>query len=125
MGLAVAGGAVVLFGEVVEADGFEWLSGDAFGAVADGGDGRLADEQQKLHAVRVDLPGPLRDRPAVLARQVRQQTQHQPPGPPPGLNPLEPASDPPQQALERLPPTRGIYAVTRGHRLLVSPHNSR
>lgn len=37
-------GAVVLFGEVVEADGFEGGFGDAFGAVDEGGDGGLADE---------------------------------------------------------------------------------
>lgn len=43
VGLAAAG-AVVGFGEVVEADGFECGFGDAFGAVADGGDGGLADE---------------------------------------------------------------------------------
>ncbi|MEV2255582.1 hypothetical protein AB0I94_34325 [Streptomyces sp. NPDC050147] len=33
------GGAVVGFGEVVQADRFEAGSGDAFGAVADSGDG--------------------------------------------------------------------------------------
>lgn len=45
VGLAGAGvGAVVGFGEVVEADGVEGGFGDAFGAVADGGDGGLADE---------------------------------------------------------------------------------
>jgi hypothetical protein len=34
----------VFFGEVVELDGFQRFLGDAFGAVADGGDGGLADE---------------------------------------------------------------------------------
>lgn len=34
--------------------------------------------QQMLHAVRIRFPGPLRDRPAVLARQVREQAQHRP-----------------------------------------------
>jgi hypothetical protein len=35
---------VVFFGEVVELDGFQRFLGDAFGALADGGDGCLADE---------------------------------------------------------------------------------
>ncbi|WP_432158908.1 hypothetical protein [Streptomyces sp. bgisy153] len=34
----------MLFGEVVESYGVEGGFGDAFGAVADGGDGGLADE---------------------------------------------------------------------------------
>ncbi|AMW08122.1 hypothetical protein [Streptomyces qaidamensis] len=38
------GGFGGCFGEVVELDGFERLFGDAFGAVADGGDGCLVDE---------------------------------------------------------------------------------
>jgi hypothetical protein len=42
--LAVAGGAVVLFGEVVESYGVEGGFGDVFGVVVDGGDGGLADE---------------------------------------------------------------------------------
>ncbi|MEU5743704.1 hypothetical protein ABZ784_37730 [Streptomyces tendae] len=43
-GLAVAGGAVVLFGEVVESYRVEGCSGDVFGAVVGGGVGCLADE---------------------------------------------------------------------------------
>ena len=81
--------------------------------------------QQMLHAVRMGFPGPFRDRPAVLARQVRQQAQHQPPGPEPWFDPGEPSGDTAHDRLERLPPTGGIYAVARGHRLLVSPHTSR
>jgi hypothetical protein len=81
--------------------------------------------QQVLHAVRAGLPGPLRDRPAVLARQVRQQAQHQPPGPQAGFVAGEPTRDPAHGHLERRPPTGGIYAVTCGHRLFVSPNNSR
>lgn len=80
---------------------------------------------QVLHAVGSGLPCPLGDRPAVLARQVRQQPEHQPAGPPAGFDPCESASDPPHGHLERLPPTAGIYVVTCGHRLLVSAHNSR
>lgn len=37
-------GASGFFGEVVELDGVECFLGDAFGAVADGGNGGLADE---------------------------------------------------------------------------------
>lgn len=81
--------------------------------------------QKVLHAVRGRFPGPLRDRPAVLARQVGQQALHQPPSPQAGFVPGEPASDPAHGHLERLPPPDGIYAVTCGHRLVVSPHNSR
>ena len=45
--------------------------------------------QQMLHAVRAGLPGPLRDRPAVLARQIRHQAEHQPRCPAPGFDPCE------------------------------------
>ncbi|MBR8639069.1 DUF998 domain-containing protein [Streptomyces tuirus] len=39
--------------------------------------------------------------------------------------PGEPGSDPAHGRLERLPPAGGIHAVTCGHQLFVSPHNSR
>ena len=65
--------------------------------------------QQVLHPVRAAVPGVLSDRPAVLARQVGQQAQHERSGPPAGLNPAEPARDPAQQLLQpRQPPAR-IY----------------
>jgi hypothetical protein len=78
--------------------------------------------KQVLHAVRTRLPGPPGDRPAVLARQVRQQPQYQGPHPAPGLHPREPARYPAHQDLERLLPAGRVYAVTRGHRKIFSLH---
>ncbi|MDQ0956459.1 hypothetical protein QFZ66_000337 [Streptomyces sp. B4I13] len=55
---------------------------DVFAHVVAGGVGiPRGPAQQMLHDVRAGLPGPLRDRPAVLAWQLRQQPQHQPPRP--------------------------------------------
>ena len=45
--------------------------------------------QQVLHPVRRGVPGLLRDRPAVLARQLGQQAQHERPRPAPRLHPAE------------------------------------
>jgi hypothetical protein len=51
----------------------------------------------------------LGERPAVLVGQLRQQPEHERPGPPAGLHPAKPARDPAQQLLQaRLPPGR-IY----------------
>jgi hypothetical protein len=66
--------------------------------------------EQVLHAVRGGLSGPLGDAPAVLARQVRQQPQHQIPYPAPGFNPGEPAGYPAHLDLERLLPAGRVYA---------------
>jgi hypothetical protein len=52
--------------------------------------------QQMLQAVRGRLAGVLSDRPAVLARQVRQQPEHQRAGMPSRLHPPEPARNPAQ-----------------------------
>ena len=52
--------------------------------------------QQVLHSIRAGVPGMLGDRPAVLARQVRQQPQHERAGAPSGLHPGKPAGDPAQ-----------------------------
>jgi hypothetical protein len=83
--------------------------------------------QQVLHAVRGGVSGVLGDRPAVLAGQVGQQPEHQRSGPPPGLHPPKPASDPAQQLLQPRLPAGGInpYAVAGGHRLIVGcSHNA-
>jgi hypothetical protein len=48
------------------------------------------------HPVRAGVAGVLGDRPAVLARQVGQQPQHERPGVPSWLHPRKPASDPAQ-----------------------------
>ena len=83
--------------------------------------------QQVLHAVWGGIPSVLGDRPAVLARQVSQQPEHEPPGPPPRLHPAEPARHPAQQLLQPHLPAGGInpYAVASGHRLIVGcSHNT-
>ncbi|MDQ0798334.1 hypothetical protein QFZ58_006822 [Streptomyces sp. B1I3] len=81
--------------------------------------------EQVLHAVRTRLPGPLGDRPAVLARQARQQSQHQVLYAAPGFNPREPARYLAHQGLERLLPAGRVHAAARGHRItLKSPHTS-
>ena len=82
----------------------------------------LGPPQQMLHAVRGTLPGPFGDGPAVLARQVRQQSEHQLPDPEPGFDPCEPSRYPAHQALERLLPAGRVYAVASGHRVIVCLH---
>jgi mRNA interferase MazF len=72
--------------------------------------------QQVPHAEWGGLPGPLRDRPAALARQIRQRAQHQALGPEAGFDPREPPGCPAHQANERLLPAGRVYAVTCGHR---------
>jgi len=63
--------------------------------------------QQVLHPVRGGVPGVLGDRPAVLARQIGQQPEHERLGAPSGLHPAEPARDPTQQLVQsRLPSGR-------------------
>jgi hypothetical protein len=52
--------------------------------------------QQVLQPIGAGVPGVLGDRPAVLARQVRQQPVHERPSPPAWLHPAEPARDPAQ-----------------------------
>ena len=71
--------------------------------------------QQVLHPVRSPVPGMLGDRPAVLARQLRQQAQHERPGPAPRLHPAEPAPGPGQQLVKYAQPPAGIYARASGH----------
>ena len=58
-------------------------------------------------------------RPAVLPRQVRQQPEHEPAGPAAGLDPGEPASHPFEQPVGLSAPPPGLYAVARGHRLII------
>jgi hypothetical protein len=93
--------------------------------VADGVGVPLGPPQQVLHAVRGRLPGPLGDRPAVLARQVRQQPEYQLADAAAGFDPGEPSRDQAHQAhqaLERLLPAGRVYAVTCGHRMIVCLH---
>jgi hypothetical protein len=78
--------------------------------------------QQVLQSVGGRIPGMLSERPAVLARQLRQQPQHECPRPAPWFHPHEPPRDTAHQDLERLMPAAGIYAVTCGHRLIFCLH---
>src|SRR3954471_9461413 len=50
--------------------------------------------EQVLHAVRIPVAGVLGDAPAVLAREVSQQAEHEPTRPAAGLDPGEPAAVP-------------------------------
>jgi hypothetical protein len=84
--------------------------------------------QQVMHPVRVGVAGVLGDRPAVLAWQVRQESEHERPGARSWLHPAKPARDPGQQLLQPCLPSGGIYvyAVARGHRLIFGcSHNTR
>jgi hypothetical protein len=82
--------------------------------------------QQVLHPVGVGVAGVLGDRPAVLARQIGQQPQHECPGMPAWLYPAKPARDPAQQLLQPCPPPGRGYAVACGHRLIFGcRHNTR
>ncbi len=82
--------------------------------------------QQVLHAVRGRVARMLGQRPAVLPRQVRQQSEHQRGCATSGFDPSEPARHAAHQLVEHRPPPGRHYAVTRGHRLIfVCPHNSR
>jgi hypothetical protein len=78
--------------------------------------------QQMLQAVGGRVSGMLGERPAVPARQVRQQPEHERPCPAPGFHPHEPSRDTAHQDLERLLPAARIYAVTCGHRLIFCLH---
>ena len=76
--------------------------------------------QQVLHPVRRGIPGLLGDRPAVLARQLGQQAQHERPRPPPRLHPPETRADLDHQLIECPQPAARVYAVASGHRKIIS-----
>jgi len=67
-------------------------------------------------------PGPPGDRPAVLARQVRQAAPVPRLSPGAGAPPARTGRYPAHQDLERLLPAGRVYAVTRGHRKIFSRH---
>lgn len=77
-------------------------------------------EQVLQPPVRGGVPDVLDYGPAVLARQVREQSKDQVLYPTPGFNPREAARDPLHQALERLLPPGTVYAVTCGHCMFFS-----
>ncbi len=78
--------------------------------------------RQMLRAVRGRVPGLLGELPAVLARQVRQQSKNELPCPTQRFHPRGPRRDAAQQGLERVLPTGRIYAVTCGHRPIFCLH---
>ena len=76
-------------------------------------------------AGRCQVTAMLGDRPAVLAIQARKHPQHQPGGMPQRLVPSETWRDPVDHRAERCRPTIRVYAMRRGHRIiLVIPHSS-
>jgi hypothetical protein len=86
--------------------------------------GRAA--EQVLHAGRTGITSVLRDRPAVLPRQVREQAKDEGPSPAARFHPGEPARHHGHQALEYRLPAGRVYAVAHGHRLIfVCRHNLR
>jgi hypothetical protein len=64
--------------------------------------------QQVLHAIRRRVPGLLSDRPAVLARQIRRQPQHERSRPPTRLHPDIPSH------------RSGFYAMASSHRKIIT-----
>jgi hypothetical protein len=72
-----------------------------------------------LHAIRAGLPGVLGDRPAILARQISQQPEHEPRDPSPWLDPRKPAGHPTEQLLQHPRPWLHRYAAAHGHRLIL------
>jgi hypothetical protein len=83
--------------------------------------------EQVLHPVRALVAGVLGDRPAVLAWQVRQESENERLSALAWLHPTKPARDPAQQLLQaRLPAGRiNVYAAAGGHRLIFGcPHNT-
>nr|WP_246170399.1 hypothetical protein [Pseudonocardia hierapolitana] len=78
-----------------------------------------------LHSIRAGVPGVFGDAPAGLARQLRQHPAQEPGEPLPGLHPSESTRNPVQKLTFQRWPQAGLYAVARGHRILLSPHNPR
>lgn len=78
------------------------------------------------HAMRIAVTGVLSDRPTVLARQLRQQSEQEPAGPASGLHPKEPAGYPGEEPVSLGLPAASLYAVAHGQSLIIrSRHNRR
>jgi len=80
----------------------------------------LRPRQQMLHPVRRPVSSVLGQRPAVLARQLRQKSQHKRPRPAPRLDPAEPGTDPRHQLIEYPQPAARVYAVASGHQKIIT-----
>jgi hypothetical protein len=65
-------------------------------------------QQGKLITVRVCV---LVDRLAILVRQIGQQPEHEPPYPPPRLDPTKPTGHPTEQLVQHPRPSLGCYAA--------------
>jgi hypothetical protein len=61
--------------------------------------------EQVLHTVRIPVPSMLSDAPAVLARKIGQQPEHESTSPMPGLDPDEPPGHPIEELVGLGPPT--------------------
>jgi hypothetical protein len=81
--------------------------------------------EQVLHPLLAGLAGVLGDAPAGLAGQLGEHPAQEPGQPLPGLHPREPARDPIEELTFQRRPQAGLYAVARGHRIILSPHNPR
>jgi hypothetical protein len=65
--------------------------------------------EQVLHPVRAGVAGVLRDRPAVLTWQLRQQPEQERPGALAWLHPAKPARDPTEQLVQLCLPLGRVY----------------
>ena len=69
--------------------------------------------------MRIRVAGVLGDRPAVLPRPLSEQPEHEPANPPAGLDPRKPGRQPIEQPVGLGAPPPNIYAVARGHCLII------
>jgi hypothetical protein len=76
--------------------------------------------QQVLHPVRRAITGMLGDGPAVVARQLSHQSQHECPGPAPRFHPAETGTDPGHQLIEYPQPAARVYAVASAHQKIIT-----
>src|SRR5204862_837712 len=76
--------------------------------------------QEVLHPVRGRIAGMLRDGPAILARQLRQQPKNECPRPAPRLYPAETPPDPHHQLIKYPRPPARVYAVASGHQKIIT-----
>jgi hypothetical protein len=72
-----------------------------------------------LHALRIPVVGALGDRPAVLARQIDQQLEHEAARPAAGLDPSEPAGPSVRGACRPRLPSAQALPCDHGHRLII------
>jgi hypothetical protein len=71
------------------------------------------------HAVRIAVAGVLGDGPTVFPWQVREQPKQESAGAAAGLDPGEPAGQPFEEPVGLGSPQTWLYAVARGHCLII------